>query len=98
MTSILDKQSAGGSEGDATFASFIQESINSTVAAVAAAALEDIKRKTVAAAATVAGRSSLSATGVGVAQEWTGIGLEWLRSLLGRREWTIPCLDVKVQL
>lgn len=107
MTSIHDKQGAGvarsgGEGGDETFASFIQESINSTVAVVAGAALEDIKRKTVAAAAAVAGRSSLSASGagvgVGVAQEWTGIGLGWLRSLLGRREWTIPCLDVKVQL
>jgi hypothetical protein len=31
-------------------------------------------------------------------QEWTGVGLEWLRSLLGRREWTLPCVDVKVRL
>ncbi|EAU37605.1 conserved hypothetical protein [Aspergillus terreus NIH2624] len=31
-------------------------------------------------------------------EEWTGIGLEWLRSLLGRREWTLPCVDVKVRL
>lgn len=30
--------------------------------------------------------------------EWTGVGLEWLRSLLGRREWTLPCIDVKVRL
>lgn len=31
-------------------------------------------------------------------EEWTGVGLEWLRSLLGRREWTLPCVDVKVRL
>lgn len=30
--------------------------------------------------------------------EWTGIGLGWLRSLLGRREWTLPCVDVKIRL
>lgn len=30
--------------------------------------------------------------------EWTGIGVGWLRSLLGRREWTLPCVDVKVRL
>ncbi|OAA57562.1 Bladder cancer-related BC10-like protein [Niveomyces insectorum RCEF 264] len=30
--------------------------------------------------------------------EWTGIGMEWLRSLLGRREWRIDCLDVYVRL
>jgi hypothetical protein len=33
-----------------------------------------------------------------VRQEWTGIGLGWLRSLLGRREWRISCLDVTVRL
>ncbi|KAJ5928079.1 hypothetical protein N7454_004842 [Penicillium verhagenii] len=31
-------------------------------------------------------------------EEWTGVGLEWLRSLLGQREWTLPCVDVKVRL
>ena len=30
--------------------------------------------------------------------EWTGIGVEWLRSLLGRREWRVPCLDVYIRL
>ncbi|ELR08797.1 hypothetical protein VC83_00767 [Pseudogymnoascus destructans] len=30
--------------------------------------------------------------------EWTGIGVGWLRSLLGRREWTLPCVDVNVRL
>lgn len=30
--------------------------------------------------------------------EWTGIGLGWLRSLLGRREWALPCVDVKIRL
>jgi len=30
--------------------------------------------------------------------EWTGIGVEWLRSLLGRREWRVPCVDIYVRL
>jgi hypothetical protein len=30
--------------------------------------------------------------------EWTGLGMEWLRSLLGRREWRIDCLDVYIRL
>lgn len=30
--------------------------------------------------------------------EWTGIGLEWMRSLLGKREWRIECLDVYIRL
>ena len=30
--------------------------------------------------------------------EWTGLGLEWLRSLLGRREWRIECMMVNIRL
>ncbi|POS76282.1 hypothetical protein DHEL01_v205320 [Diaporthe helianthi] len=30
--------------------------------------------------------------------EWTGIGIEWLRNLLGKREWRIDCLDVYIRL
>ncbi|KAI3398543.1 hypothetical protein diail_9067 [Diaporthe ilicicola] len=30
--------------------------------------------------------------------EWTGIGIEWLRTLLGKREWRIECLDVYIRL
>ena len=30
--------------------------------------------------------------------EWTGLGVEWLRSLLGKREWRIDCLDVYIRL
>ncbi|PKS05527.1 hypothetical protein jhhlp_005489 [Lomentospora prolificans] len=30
--------------------------------------------------------------------EWTGLGLEWLRSLLGRREWRIDCMLVNIRL
>ncbi len=33
-----------------------------------------------------------------IAPEWTGIGVGWLRSLLGRREWRLPCVDVYVRL
>jgi len=30
--------------------------------------------------------------------EWTGLGVEWLRSLLGKREWKLPCVEVNVRL
>ena len=30
--------------------------------------------------------------------EWTGLGIEWLRSLLGRREWRIESLDIYIRL
>lgn len=30
--------------------------------------------------------------------EWTGLGVEWLRSLLGKREWRLPCVEVNIRL
>ena len=30
--------------------------------------------------------------------EWTGLGVEWLRSLLGKREWKLPCVEVNIRL
>lgn len=30
--------------------------------------------------------------------EWTGLGIEWLRGLLGKREWRVDCLDVYIRL
>ncbi|KAJ1324970.1 BC10 family protein [Microdochium nivale] len=30
--------------------------------------------------------------------EWTGLGVEWLRSLLGRKEWRIECMDLDIRL
>ncbi|TGO77616.1 hypothetical protein BELL_0098g00060 [Botrytis elliptica] len=31
-------------------------------------------------------------------KEWTGIGVEWLRNLLGKREWRLDCVDVYIRL
>lgn len=63
-----------------SLAEFVFDTFNSTAKALAGAALEGAQQR------------------LGVeskADEWTGVGLEWLRSLLGRREWTLPCVDVK---
>ncbi|GAP85600.1 putative Bladder cancer-related BC10-like protein [Rosellinia necatrix] len=30
--------------------------------------------------------------------EWTGLGIEWLRSILGKREWRIECMDLNIRL
>jgi hypothetical protein len=30
--------------------------------------------------------------------EWTGLGLGWLRDLLGQREWRIECMDLYIRL
>lgn len=32
------------------------------------------------------------------APEWTGLGAGWLRDLLGKTEWAVDCLDLKVKL
>ncbi|WEW61778.1 hypothetical protein PRK78_007274 [Emydomyces testavorans] len=69
---------------------YVLETVNSTATALATAAFDEAKKRVA------------SGTGAPVANgpssEWTGIGLEWLRSLLGRKEWTLPCIDVKVRL
>ncbi|KAJ5653190.1 hypothetical protein N7490_000193 [Penicillium lividum] len=62
---------------------FVFDSFNSTAKVLVGAAMESAQQRL--------GIKSQS-------DEWTGVGLEWLRSLLGRREWTLPCIDVKVQL
>ncbi|KAL6901190.1 bladder cancer-related protein BC10 domain-containing protein [Trichoderma evansii] len=30
--------------------------------------------------------------------EWTGVGFEWLRNMLGKREWRIDCMDIYIRL
>jgi len=62
---------------------FVFDTFNSTAKALASAAMESAQNR------------------LGVdskPEEWTGVGLEWLRGALGRREWTLPCVDVKVRL
>lgn len=76
---------------DGGLAGYVFEAVNSTTKALAGAAVEGVQRR-------FAHNETASTTGAADGQEWTGVGLEWLRSLLGRREWTIPCVDVKVRL
>lgn len=64
---------------------FVGEVANTTAAALAGAAFEEAKRRV----GIVNGTEK---------EEWTGIGVEWLRSLLGRREWILPCVDVRIRL
>ncbi|OJJ44144.1 hypothetical protein ASPZODRAFT_18909 [Penicilliopsis zonata CBS 506.65] len=72
-----------------SLAGYIFETMNTTTKALAGAAVEEAQRR-------LAGSTSTNNTGL--RQEWAGMGLEWLRSLLGKREWTLPCVDVKVRL
>lgn len=71
-----------------SLAGYVFETVNTTTKVLAGAAVEEVQR-----------RFAHNGTAPeSMPEEWTGIGLEWLRSLLGRREWTIPCVDVKVRL
>lgn len=65
------------------------EDVNATATAVVAEMLN-----TTAGALATAASEQIARARV----EWTGLGLEWLRSLLGRREWRIDCLDVSIRL
>ncbi|KAL1987534.1 hypothetical protein VTN96DRAFT_3461 [Rasamsonia emersonii] len=76
-----------------SLAKYLLETVNTTTTALAGAALEEAKRRLLN-----NGSSVINATTEFRQEEWTGLGLEWLRSLLGRREWTLPCIDVKVRL
>ncbi|KAJ4288809.1 hypothetical protein N0V88_007136 [Collariella sp. IMI 366227] len=63
--------------------------INATATAVVA----DMLNTTAGALATAATQQLAQARA-----EWTGLGVEWLRSLLGRREWRVDCLDLYIRL
>ncbi|KAL4996198.1 hypothetical protein BDV10DRAFT_173041 [Aspergillus recurvatus] len=78
---------AQGAESD-SLAGYILNTLNSTAKALAGAAVDETQRR-------LSGGDSCAS---GASEELTGFGLEWLRSLVGRREWTLPCVDVKVRI
>ncbi|KAL1955014.1 hypothetical protein VTO42DRAFT_367 [Malbranchea cinnamomea] len=88
--SSLSEQPSGRAPQDPTegLAQYTLETINTTATTLAGAVFEEAKRWMCPANSTVEN----------VQPEWTGIGLEWLRRLLGKREWTLPCVDVKIRL
>lgn len=77
---------AGSGAGDGGVADFLGAAVNHTISALAGAAFEEARR-----------RLSPASLAAGL-PESAGIGLGWLRSLLGRSEWTVPCLDIQVRL
>ncbi|KUI53293.1 hypothetical protein VP1G_00793 [Cytospora mali] len=81
---------AGDSGGDASFMSV--ENITATANATYLVAKDTINATANAMMGNAAGQAAQTR------REWTGIGMEWLRSLLGKREWRIDCLDVYIRL
>jgi Bladder cancer-related protein BC10 len=74
--------------GNATMIGFLGEITNSTIAALANAAIDGTKEKFIRSTASVERIMPYSA----------GIGIQWLRRLLGRHEWTLPCVGVNIRL
>jgi hypothetical protein len=74
--------------GNATMLGFLGEITNSTIAALANAAIDGTKQKFVRSTTSVERVVPYSA----------GIGIQWLRRLLGRHEWTLPCVGVNIRL
>ncbi|KAE8150753.1 bladder cancer-related protein BC10-domain-containing protein [Aspergillus avenaceus] len=72
-----------------TIAGYVLETVNTTAKVLTSAVVDEAQRRLAL--------DGSSAPELG-SDGWTGVGLEWLRSLLGRREWTLPCVDVKVRL
>jgi hypothetical protein len=72
------------------------EMVNNTAKALGSAVVDETQRRL------FVGDSECPSSGAPgaatAADELTGFGLEWLRSLVGRREWTLPCVDVKVRI
>ena len=76
---------------NATMVDFLSEITNSTIAALANAAIDGTKRKF--------GTPTTPTTSVERFMPYSaGIGIQWLRRLLGRHEWTLPCVGVNIRL
>ena len=70
----------------------LKEVANSTAGILVGAAMESTKAK-------LSGWTSLAPTdGGNITAAEVGVGLGWLRSLLGKSEWTLPCVNVKIRL
>lgn len=81
---------AGGALGEVKASgTATAEDLNTTISMVAA---EMINTTAGAVVGAIAEQISRTRT------EWTGLGVEWMRSLLGRREWRIDCLDLYIRL
>lgn len=66
---------------------FWQEVVNSTVAGVTSAVIKDVKDR-------IAGTN----VSLPLQMNGNGLGLGWIRSLLGRSEWTLPCTQWKIAI
>ncbi|KAL2845422.1 hypothetical protein BJY01DRAFT_214215 [Aspergillus pseudoustus] len=80
-----------------SLAGYVFEAMNNTAKALAGAVVDETQRRFFPGAESSCPSGSATAATT-AADELTGFGLEWLRSLVGRREWTLPCVDVKIRV
>lgn len=92
--SFLSGNAAGYSNATSILNSLSAENISATANATALVA-RDMLNTT---ANAMLGQAADQVAQAQARSEWTGIGMEWLRSLLGKREWRIDCLDVYIRL
>lgn len=77
-----------------SLAGYVFETVNNTAKALAGAVVDETQRRLSVGDASCPSPGTAGTT----ADEFKAFGLEWLRSLVGRREWTLPCVDVKVRI
>lgn len=82
-------------DATAPLATFIADAVNTTATALASAIVNETKQHLSTGAGGVSAGSSTAPLAQVPVQ---GVGLGWLRSLVGRWEWTLPCVRVKVRL
>jgi hypothetical protein len=75
-----------------TVVGFAGEVVNSTMSVLAGVLVEEGQRR-------VKSLGLPPATAISrKLPDTVGIGTGWLKSLLGRNEWTLPCVNVKIRL
>ncbi|KAL2808188.1 hypothetical protein BJX63DRAFT_42544 [Aspergillus granulosus] len=79
-----------------SLAGYVFEAMNNTAKALAGAVVDETQRRLFPGSDSSC--PSGSPAGTTAVDELTGFGLGWLRSLVGRREWTLPCVDVKIRV
>jgi hypothetical protein len=84
----LNNTMSNGTAEDETFVHFVNEIASQTISVLAGAVVEEFKIRAQHPSAAI-GRNLT---------EPIGIGTAWLKSIFGRSQWTLPCVNVVVRL
>lgn len=92
---VTNIASSGGGAADFTMTEFLDEVANTTITGLASAVKESGSALLSAAMSQVASSHQRVVPHLVTSN---GIGTQWLKSMLGRSEWTLPCLGIKVAI